>query len=96
MTKRTDLDKLENTLSKVKNPPDVKSEPKLDFKSYMNSPLKSSKPSVNLKLPDGSVGATTGGIAGGIVGYNINKEDHQQAKEMCDALILDRDWETLN
>ena len=46
MKNRSDLDRLENTLGKVTNPPDVKGEPKLDFKSYMNSPLKSS----NLKL----------------------------------------------
>ena len=89
MTRRTDLDRLENTLTKVNNPPDVKVEPKLDFKSYMNSPLKSSKPKINLNLPDGSVGAVTGGVAGGIIGYNINKEDRTQAKEMCDALSQD-------
>jgi len=89
MKNRSDLDRLEKTLTQVKNPPDVKGEPKLDFKSYMNSPLKSSNPKINLNLPEGSVGAIGGGAAGAIIGYNINRKDHKEAKEMCTALSQD-------
>ena len=89
MTDRTDLEQLENTLTKVKNPPDVISEPKLDFKTYMNSPLNLQKPKINLNLPDGSVGAITGGAGGAFIGYNINRKDHKEAKEMCNALSQD-------
>jgi len=71
------------------NPPDVKGEPKLDFKSYMNSPLQSSKPKINLNLPEGSVGAIGGGAAGAFIGYNINRKDHKEAKEICTALSQD-------
>ena len=92
MPDRTDLTRLENTLSKVKNPPDVKTsestEIKSDFKNFMNAPLSSSK-KINLNLPTGTVGATTGAVTGGFIGSQINKKDHSAAKEMCTALSTD-------
>jgi len=97
MTTRTDLDRLENTLGKVKNPPNKETESssenkaniKQDFQNFMNSPLQSTNKPINLNLTSTQKAATIGGAGGAAIGFASKNKARKQTKEICDRFSTD-------
>ena len=97
MTTRTDLDRLENTLGKVKNPPNKETESsaedkanvKQDFKNFMNSPLQSTNKPINLNLTSTQKAATIGGAGGAAIGFASKNKARKTSKEVCDRFSTD-------
>ena len=104
MKTRSDLERLENTLNKVRNKPDTSSEAessknettekdestvKKDFKNFMNSPLQSTNKPINLNLSSTEKAATIGGAGGASIGYALKNKAKKDTKGLCDALSTD-------